>query len=54
MVENEIRVLEQVFLCLTIQIGALYGKGTELEEPFMPEALNQINERQGKHNNPGK
>ena len=54
MVGNKIRVLGQVFLCLAIQICALYGKGTELEEPFMPEALNQIKERQGKDNNPCK
>ena len=54
MVENKALVLGQVFVCLAIQICALSGKGTELEEPFISESFNEIEERQGKENNPCK
>ena len=54
MVENKAIVLGQVFLCLAIQVCAISGQGTELEEPLMSEAFNEIKERQGKENNPCK
>ena len=54
MVENKAMVLGQVFLCLAIQVCAIGGQGTELEEPLMSEAFNEIKERQGKENNPCK
>ena len=54
MVENKVLVLGQVFLFLAIQVCAISGKGTEWEEPYPSEAFNEIQERQGKENNPCK
>ena len=54
MVESRVLVLGQVFLYLVTQACVLNVEGPGLAKPYMSEASDQIQERQGKENNPCK